>query len=276
MPQVNKIVFAAHKFNNMSNLSFSAADYSKMKHGSKKIARKFGVELATKFLSSPGFLNLYKQIEGQEILVMSAPYKNIPVASTALKDYFISKFNPIWGENNPAVESMKVSRAHSYREDYGSMDVEQREKAITSDAFYIDKEYIKGKVLIFIDDVKITGSHERRIEAMLNTTGFEGIVIYLYFAEYLGAHNPQIENELNYFFVKKLLDIDHIIKNDEFMFNTRVVKYILDQPSKYFRNFVDYQSEDFLHQFRKELIGNEYHRIPEFTANYEYLKNKLN
>jgi hypothetical protein len=270
-----KHFYSANKFSSLSDLPFSAIEYSKLKYGSKKSARKFGVELATKFLSSSTFMGLYPEISGSNLVVCSAPWKNIPVASTAIKDYFISRFNPTWAENNPSVESLKVCRAHSYNEDYGSMNKDAREKAITSDAFYIDKEFIKGKTLIFIDDVKITGAHERRIEQLLDSVGYEGRVIFLYYAEYLGDTNPEIENALNFSFVKGLLDINYIIQNDEFMFNTRVVKFILDKPREEFRNFIDYQSKDFLHQLRKELIGNEYHKLPEFLSNYNYLKNKL-
>lgn len=275
MHSIKSFKYSAHKFTDMSSLPFSAIDYSKLKYGSKKIARKFGVELANKFLSSHEFMGLLPELSGKKLVVMSAPWKNIPVASTALKDYFISKFNPVWSEHNPSVESLKVNRGHSYNEDYGAMSLEDRKKAITSDDFYIDKEFIKEKTLIFIDDVIITGAHEERIHKLLESVSFEGTVIYLYFAEYKGGGNPEIENELNYAFVKNLLNIDYIIKNDEFMFNTRVVKYILSAKHDQFRNFADYQSESFLHQLRKELVGNEYHRLPEFKTNYEYLISKL-
>ena len=66
-----------------------------------------------------------------------------------------------------------------------------------------DKEFIKGKVLFFIDDIKITGSHERRIKALLESVGFDGTVVFLYYAMYEGEGHPNIENQLNYGFVKQ-------------------------------------------------------------------------
>lgn len=271
---ITKVRFSSHKFDELENLRFDIRDYSKLKYGSKRVARNFGIELATKFMCSPQFIGLVPDLKDRKIVVASAPSKSIAVASTAIKDYFISKFNPIWSEVYPAVEDLKIFRGHSYNEDYGAMTKEQRDAAITSDSFHIDKIFIEGKVLFLIDDVYITGSHERRMESLLEAVGFHGLVVFLYYAEYIGDGNPNIENDMNFAFVKSIKNIDHIIKNDEFIFNTRVVKYILNQPKEAFENFIDYQSEQFLHTFITFITGNEYHKLPEFRDNYLYLKSR--
>lgn len=275
MSNITKLHFSAYKFRDLNSLGFSDKDYSKMKHGSKATSRKFGVDLANKFLCSSEFVGLVPFLTGKEIVICSAPWKSIGVASTHIKNYFVSRFNPIWSEVSPSLQDLKVYRGHSYNDDYGSMDKEARSQAINSDDFHIDKEFIKNKVLIFIDDVKITGSHEDRIQKLLENVGFEGTVIYLYYAEYLGDGNPDIENLLNYAFVKCLLDINYIIQNDEFIFNTRVVKYILKSNHEEFKSFINYQSKSFMFELTKELTGNEYHKIPEYRENYEYLKSKI-
>lgn len=269
------ISFAAHQFSSMKGLSFSAEDYSKLKHGSKTVARKFGVDLATQFLCSPEFLKLMPDIIDKQIVVSSAPWKSVPVASTTLTDYFMSKFNPVWSSNYKAAESLKISRGHSYNDDYGAMSKEQRDNAISADNFYIDKETIKGKVLFLIDDVKITGAHERRMDTLLDNAEFDGTVVYLYFAQFVGEGDPNIENKLNYAFVNNLVDINYIIDNDEFIFNTRVIKYILRAEKSEFQTFINYQSKSFRHSFNTFLTGNEYHKLPEFLDNYLYLKSKL-
>lgn len=271
---LSEVRFSAYKFDKLENLKFDIREYSKLKYGSKRVAREFGTELAIKFMCSPEFIGLVPHLKDKRIVVASAPSKSIAVASTAIKDYFISKFNPVWSEVFPAVEDLKIFRGHSYNEDYGSMSREQRDAAITSDSFHIDSEFIKGKVLFLIDDVYITGSHERRMRSLLKDSGFHGLVVFLYFSEYIGEGNPNIENKMNFAFVKSIKNIDHIIKNDEFIFNTRVVKYILNQPKDSFENFVDYQSDSFLHSFITHITGNEYHKLPEFRDNYLYLKSR--
>ena len=264
--------FSKHKFTDTDNLTFSAIEYSKFKHGSQKFAQKLGRELACGFLESVEFNDFYQNISNNQIVICSAPWKNIPVASTALKDFFISKFNPVWSIDNQAVEDLKVHRAHSYNEDYGAMSKEQREQVITSDDFSIDKAFIKGKVLFFIDDIIITGAHERRIQSLLETVGFEGWVLFLYYAEYRGENSPAIENELNYAFMKNLSDMDYIIKNEGVIFNTRLVKFMLNAPDDEFKQFISNQTSNFCSSLKTHIIGNEYHKIEPFKKNYEQLQ----
>lgn len=266
--------FSAFKFDKLENLQFDIRDYSKLKYGSKRVARDFGTELAIRFMCSSEFLSLVSYIKDKNIVVSSAPSKSIDVASGAIKDYFIAKFNPIWSESFNAVQDLKIYRGHSYNDDYGSMDEKQRDAAINSDDFHVDAQFIKDKVLFLIDDIYITGAHERRMESLIRSTGFEGIIVFIYYAEYIGKGNPNIENELNFAFIKDIKNIDYIIKNDEFIFNTRVVKYILKQNFESFSNFIDYQSDSFCSSLMKHLTGNEYHKLDEFKENYIYLKSR--
>ena len=269
---INVSRFSIHKFADTDNLTFSAIEYSKFKHGSKQFAKKLGTELACSFLESVEFKSFYQNTLNHQVVICSAPWKNIPVASTALKDFFISEFNPVWSVNNQAVQDLKVDRAHSYNEDYGAMSKEQREQVITSDDFSIDKVFIKGKVLVFIDDIIITGAHERRIKSLLDAAGFEGWVLFLYYAEYQGEDNPAIENELNYAFIKNLSNMDYIIKNEGVIFNTRLVKFILNAPNDEFKQFISNQSPSFCSSLEKHIIGNEYHNIEQFQKNYVHLQ----
>ena len=264
--------FSIHKFTDTDNLTFSAIEYSKFKHGSKTFAQKLGRELARGFLGSIWLKSIHQNTSNNQVVICSAPWKNIPVASTALKDFFINEFNPVWSIDNKAVEDLKVHRAHSYNEDYGAMSKEQRERAITSDDFSIDKAFIKGKVLFFIDDIIITGAHERRIKSLLEAVGFEGWVLFLYYAEYRGENDPAIENELNYAFMKNLSDMDYIIKNEGVIFNTRLVKFMLNAPHDEFKQFISNQSYCFCSLLKNYIIGNEYHNIEQFKKNYEQLR----
>lgn len=269
--------YSLHKFSKLEDTIFDPKDYSKLKYGSKRAARIFGVNLGKSFLEELVYYDtdLYKMLKGKEIVISSAPYKFIPVASTILKDYFLSAFNTKWAEENPSVQDLKVFRGHSYNADYGSMTEAQRDEAINSDDFYIDANFIKGKTLFFIDDVRITGAHERRIEKLLDSVGFEGDVVFLYFAEFVGEGHPNIENELNFAFVKDLKSINYIIQNDDFIFNTRVTKYILSASKEEFSNFIDYQTKSFRNTLLTYTMGNEYHRLPEFKENINYLKTKI-
>jgi hypothetical protein len=86
----------SHKqISDVTNLPFSATEYSKFKHGDKSIAKKYGNSLAKSFIASPYFkyvIRLAKD-QGKRIAVISAPYDFVPTASYHLKDYFLARFN---------------------------------------------------------------------------------------------------------------------------------------------------------------------------------------
>jgi hypothetical protein len=262
--------FSLHKITNEKQLSFSAVDYSKFKFGSKKIARAFGVTLAQAFAWE---YVLPRKLDKQ-LVVLSSPYCFIPTATHAMKDYFIRELNDYLIQcEYPVVQETKIHRTITYKEDYGELSAEDRLKLIQNDGFHIDVNFIKNKQLLLLDDIKITGSHERVIERMFNTQDIDPHRIYLYFAELCNSEiNPKIENVLNYAYVSNLLDLDKIIKNDEFILNTRIVKYILIYDHTEFVNFINYQKNKLVETIYHAAIGNSYHLIPEYVENLNYIK----
>jgi hypothetical protein len=239
------------------------AAYSKFKHGSKTQARIFGRDVA--------MVSEFPQ--GSNLVFYSAPHNNIHTASNAFKDYFVAACSRQFMEKKISVKQGKVNRKYSYDNDYGKMSKEDRKKAISSDLFEIDKSVIKqGDILIFVDDIKITGSHEERIVEMLEREKIENEIIFVYLAEYTGT-DAAIEHRLNHHSINNLLDINHIIRNEEFIFNTRVVKYILRSEIAHFVSFIMYQSESFQETLFSLSILNEYHSNPMYEANFGILNN---
>lgn len=266
--------YSCKKFTSLSDLPFSDHDYSKYKHGSKRVSRLFGTELGNSFLRDKSIE--LANLDNKNIVICSAPYNYIPVASTILKDYFFSAFNSIWAEYYESPQDLKIFRGHNYVADYSTMSYEDRIKAINSDEFYIDKEFIKDKTLFLIDDIRITGSHEQTMIKLLERIDFQGVVYFIYYAELVGnSSSASIENDLNYAFVKNINNINYIIQNDEFIFNTRVTKFILSQKEEDFKNFIDYQSKSFRHTLKTNSMGNSYHKKDEFINNFNYLISKI-
>lgn len=266
--------FSAQQFRNRNNLGFCPIKYSNFKYGSKSSAREFGYELGSKFLQSTVYKKLQKEFDLTEtsITISSAPYKFIPTASFALKDYFVHEFNRLHAlKFGKSIEDIKVFRQHSYHDDYGAMSKEDRNKAITSDDFYIDEIFIQNKILFFIDDVKITGAHQSRIEKLLQKVKFKGRIVFLFYAELVGAEGPQIESFLNRNAIIDLNDINKIIREDEFFFNTRVVKFILYTDCSDFETFIRYQSVKFNETLLHYAIGNEYFKEPKYRTNLQKL-----
>lgn len=240
-------------------------NYSKFKHGSKTQAREFGKHVA----------EACDFEQNSKLVFYSAPYNNIHTASNAFKDYFLSFCSKQFLVKNISVKQGKINREYSYDDDYGLMNKEERAKAISSDLFQIDKKFIsKEDVLVFIDDIKITGSHENRIKELLLREKIENKVIFIYIAEYTGK-DATVEHHLNHRQVNNLKDINDIIRNEEFIFNTRVVKFILKADIEHFVSFITYQSNSFKETLFSLAILNNYHGNEKYSTNFNLLKSLL-
>jgi len=273
--------FSAYTFTNKNDLGFDPTEYSKFKFGCKDAARKFGTELAQKFIANKQFKEIVSLCHGTEtrIVVLSSPFVHIPTATFAMKDYFIRVLNAelIKKSCEPVMEC-KIYRRSSYKEEYGEMNKEERFAVMANDDFYVDANFIKGKICLFLDDIIITGAHEHRILNMLHKFELtEHMAHYfLYFAELKGTKaNPNIENYLNYYFVKNLNCLDKIIKNEEYLMNTRVIKYILNANHEECKIFIQYQKHSFVHTLYHNAIGNGYHKIEDYALNLNYIKQQL-
>lgn len=281
---------SAYKITDFETLPFSAKQYSIFKFGSKSVAHQFGKQLFNRFKDH--LFATYGAVlrdKVPQIVVCSAPYNHIPTATGAMKDYFVKYLNEYLATMGaPVVQETKVHRNTTYREDYGSMSKEQRLALIGGDTFHMDLKFMCNKLVLFLDDVRITGSHE---EVMIRTANinlssdtedrFEQLdqwckPMFLYFAELDNPDCcPTIENDLNFASIKNVFDIFERIKDDDFLFNTRVVKYILNSPELDAITFLQWQTKGFLDTLYHLAIGNSYHLVPEYQANLEHVKNLL-
>lgn len=265
-----QISFSLHKINNENKFSFNPSDYSKFKFGDDLISENYGISLAKKFIEQ--HLTSIQTI-GQ-IVVISSPYAFIPTATFSLKTFFIYELNNWLSEQGfPVVQETKIHRTITYKEDYGELNAEERIKLIGQDSFHIDKQFLQNKILIFLDDIRITGSHEKMINKMIQEYDLTNHTYLLYFAELVNKNiHPNIENYLNYFYVKSVFDLDNIIKSDRFTINTRIVKYILNVDSSSLKIFIQNQTSNFLSLLYNMAIGNNYHNIDAYKENLCILK----
>jgi hypothetical protein len=194
-----------------------------------------------------------------------------------MKNHFVCRLNRwLAGHGYPVVQETKVHRTITYKEDYGELDAEQRINLIGNDSFHIDKDFLVSKTLLFLDDIKITGSHERMIMKMVDEYGLQNDIYMLYFAELVNKNiHPNIENYLNYHHVKNMYHLNDIIKGNDFCINTRIVKYILNYDHESFCIFIQDQGSNFINLLYDMALGNGYHTIEAYTPNLNFIKQNL-
>lgn len=270
--KINKLnkSYSLHKITSNNNLSFNPSDYSWFKFGDTAFAKKFAKELFDGFIID----NREKILEQNEIIILPSPYLSIPTASNFLCFYFKEFLNKFLFENNKkaAIES-KIYRNQTYVTDYGNLDFEERVKLISNDTYYIDKEFIMGKFCLFLDDIKITGSHEHTVNKILSQYDVKGEFFFIYFAELTNKDiHPNIENYFNYYSVKGIKEIIEVVNRENFQFNTRIVKYILNLNEDDLTLLLNS-----INSFRREelfllSISNNYHQISEYNNNLSTIK----
>jgi hypothetical protein len=256
--------FAPHAIEEPGRFSFSAPAYSRFKFGDGAVARQFGHELADAFIADelPGLP------ADAALVVLPSPFAFIPTASYWLAMAFLRRLNRHLAHTGRAVATTeKIGRRVTYRDDYGALTAAERLHLIGRDRFWIDANALTSKTLLFVDDVRITGSHQVMMERMLTQHNLTNPHRFLYYAQLTNpAVHPNVENALNYARVRTLDDLDDIIDGPDFRFNTRVVKFMLSHTAEQTQPFLLRQSAGFRAELLDLAIGNEYHLIPEYAA----------
>lgn len=264
------ISYSLHKVKEETQYPFDPNQYSWFKFGDIQYAEKFATELFNGFVEKHSDLLL----SNKEIVILPSPYYSIPTASNFLCHYFKKCLNNYLFQHNKntSIES-KIYRNQTYVTDYGNLDFEDRVKLISNDTYYIDKNFVNDKFCIFVDDIKITGSHEHTINKILNQYDVKGDFVFVYFAELINKNiHPRIENHYNYFAIKNVTDIIEVVNRPTFEFNTRIVKYILLFEKQDFEYFLINITNEIQSKLFHLAISNNYHQIAEYQENIRKIK----
>ena len=262
--------YSLHKIIDENQCPFDANEYSWFKFGDKQYAEKFAAELFDGFIEKYSDLLLSKK----EIIILPSPYLSIPTASNFLCFYFKKCLNSFLFKNNKkaSVES-KIYRNQTYVTDYGNLSFDERVKLIANDTYYIDRNFINDKLCIFVDDIKITGSHEHTVNKILDQYNVNGDFVFVYFAELMNKDiHPKIENHYNYFAVKSVNDIVEVVNRTNFQYNTRIIKFILNLDEEQFSFLINNISIEKRNELFHLAISNNYHQIIEYQNNIETIK----
>lgn len=262
--------YSLHKIEQETQYPFNANEYSWFKFGDKQFAEKFANDLFF------GFLENYREVllSNKQIIILPSPYLSIPTASNFLCYYFKKRLNSfLFKHNKKASIESKIYRNQTYVTDYGNLGFEERVSLISNDTYYIDRAFINDKLCIFVDDIKITGSHEHTINKILNQYNVQGDFIFVYFAELINkAIHPKIENHYNYHAVKNVEDIVELINRIHFQYNTRIIKFILKLDIVQFNYLLKNISVEKRNELFHLAISNNYHQIDEYQNNIEAIK----
>jgi len=255
-----------HRFDNLNDAPFAPTQYSRLKFGSVQAAKSMGIALANDFFQ----VHAAKLISNRCVIIPS-PYNYVPNAATMLTKHFIDRLNYllVMARGEP-VEYTLIHRKVSYTNDYGFLSKEKRKQLIDNDQFFFNREFIKGKLLIFIDDVHITGTHEQKLIEIMDKDGITNESIFLYFARYYG-NDPAVEAAINFAAIPKFEDYIELVNTEECKVIVRPIKYILSQPSAVIKATIRDFPKSFVDDLVSGCMAEGYFKIPKFQSNFNII-----
>jgi FMN phosphatase YigB (HAD superfamily) len=272
--------YSVHSLVSKHSLPISAEKYSRFKFGDLSIAKMYALELFECFINNH---SQWLQLNNRPIVIYSSPYSSIPTSSYYLTKYFFDSLKGYLSDVlklNTQVLFGKINRCQTYSEDYGAMSSEQRYNLIKNDTYVFSEEPREDWRLVFIDDISITGTHQRVIEDIMKLNNYSNESLFLYYSKLDNPIiDPVIENELNYNYVNSSNKLLEIIYSGSFGLTTRAVKYILMLPESDFNVFAHSLLQNNRIDFISEIISasksNGYDSIDIFNNNFLKLNSIL-
>ena len=261
--------FSLFQFTSYSDAPFDPRDYSKLKFGSNIQAKKFGYALAKMFFEKHS-----DALIANRVVVIPSPYNKVENAATLMTKHFLDALNELLVEaKGEQAEYSIIHRKVSYTNDYGFLSKEKRKGLIDNDLFFVNKGFLRDKLLVFIDDVKITGTHEDKLKEVLADNRMKNDAFFVYFGEYFGGE-PEIEAMLNFAAVKGVEDYIELSKEEDHATIIRPIKYLLSADDRDFGAILHGLTKKQIAELYFGCLAEGYYKIPKYSKQFTKLKER--
>jgi PRTase ComF-like len=224
----------ADEGNESCALPFSPVRYSRYKYGSATAAEAFARALGAAFCRRCPDLAF-----APRLLMASSPYARVPAAATALARWLQPVLNAARaGKGLPPAPLLQVDRVSASAGDYGTLSAQARDSHMAANKLSFRRfrpEQVRGAHLLVVDDVRVTGAHQRCLMRASEELPLAGRT-FLYLAAFPGqpdgCFDPAQEDRLNHAAVKTLDDLAGIVEAGDFAWNVRVCKFALSPANR--------------------------------------------
>jgi hypothetical protein len=229
--------------------NFDPVAYSKFKHGCQASISHFADQLS-KIIDALAL--------SEPIKIASSAYLNTPTAATLLVDKLLNNYS-----YTARFTKVKLSRSNIIAEDYATLNLAERKKAMGNIQLQTDLNVLRNQTLVVVDDSLLTGAHESIITQHL--TGVCARLIYIYILDMSACITPNIEVKMNNFEIRAINQLLPYMQQIGYVVNSRVLKMIFSDSDSSFKNFVAQlsipQQDEILLQAEEEgymLLGGDF------------------
>jgi hypothetical protein len=267
-------VFRAHWFSSLDpdKMGFDPKVYSRLKFGSNEAARQCGYELADTYFAVHSDTLL-----SNDCVVIASPYNYVKNAATIMTEHFINRLNSkLVKAAGKTLEYSVIHRKVSYTMDYGFLPKNARKGLLDNDLFYFNQDFVEGKHLIFIDDVKITGTHEDKLREILQRGSMQNDAHFVYYAQFNGTSDPSIEGQLNFAALNSDDDYLKLANDSSHQMIIRAIKFALGREEADFATLTAKMHPRSLVAMYHGALAEGYFKIPTYQANFNTLVEIVN
>jgi hypothetical protein len=258
--------------NRQDGSPFDAASYSRFKYGDTAVAKDYGMKLA--FLLRDRLLK--PALKSREPVVFTASaYKVLPTAARAVAQAMYEQTLA----DGYKVEAGRIHRANLTNGDYATMSAHERKRAMSENGIYFDKAVFHGRHVVVIDDVKITGSHERSIHDMFDGEPILSLT-HVYVVEMdpeIVKVRPSVEDTLNHTWMNGIDRLCELILagGDQYPFNARTAKAIFSASSHQKKQIWETLGNEQILELHRGAHGDGYNVMHAYASGFAELESEM-
>lgn len=263
--------FYGHLFgDDLDAAPFDTEDYSCLKFGSDRVARAFGRELADAF-----FRQHLAFLSSHQCVVIPAPSSTVPVAATLLGKHFRDRLNDLLSRVGVGpVEWNEIHRDMHYNNNYSELPKEERQKLLTDKGRFVNRDYLVGKALIFIDDVSITGTHEDKLVHLMKVKRMNNPHMFVAYGKYTGE-DASIEHRLNHRKIQTANDLATLAHERGHRCTTRSLRLFIEASESQMKWMLKTAPRRFLEDVYHSCIVKGYNVHEPYIENFILLRAQL-
>lgn len=246
---------------------FDVSDYSRFKYGWYPQIEQYGTLLAEALTAYFGTSGVKA---GERIVLLGTPFKSVPNAAKLLADVAERKLR-VRGFNS------SIARIYQHRlaeGDYGLLSAAKREERNRQKKYFFDAADYAGTHVVVVDDVRITGSIERSVIALLGEIDWLSLTVInlVRLDPEVALRNPGIENDLNHASIRSLQDLVPLMaQRDQFVLITRTVKRILEADLSELQGFLSQLDAGRLAELHRAAVDDGYDQMERYEASFRLL-----
>lgn len=242
-------------------------EYSRFKYGDGEAANTYGTMLAEKTLE--------EEIVGNgRYAVTSSGYKVTPPASHSMLASFVDKLRQ--ASPKTVLTPFKINRGVLTQGDYASMGAAEREEIMEKNGLSMPEDFdnsVDG--VIALDDILVTGSHERMLHKLFIRSGLsETPISYAYILKVEDDNtDPRVEAEINHCAIRSLSHVAQLSRETSlFVPNARICKMVVSSDQASIEEFCSSVDDSVLETILRYIEGDELHEMDTYRSGVEVFR----